>query len=93
LKLPAEKLHLRLKFAEWKKTFNKEYDSVEEEVERLMIWIENNEYIEKQNKKKLSYKLGHNHFSDMTNEEFQERNFVGKFSPGIKKAHPAKNFL
>ena len=41
LELPTKHLHLRVQFTEWKKKFGKEYSSIEEEYERLLIWINN----------------------------------------------------
>jgi len=84
LELPMKHLHLRVEFSEWKVKFGKAYSSVEEELERLMIWINNHELIDQHNKKKLSYKLGHNHFSDLTNDEFKRRNYLGTYSPNKK---------
>ena len=47
-----------------------------EEKERMMdIWIENDKYIEEINSRNLTYKLGHNQFSGMNNEEY--RKFLG----------------
>ncbi len=35
---------------------------------------------------KSSYTLGHNDFSDMTNEEFRKMFFLREFSPGVMKS-------
>lgn len=79
-KLFVHHWHLHAHFNEWKNKFNKVYDSVDEEYERLMVWIHNHEFIEKHNAKNLSYKLGHNHFSDLTNDEFKKLNYLGEYS-------------
>ena len=41
LELPTKHLHLRTQFTEWKEKFGKVYNSIEEEYERLLIWINN----------------------------------------------------
>lgn len=78
--LPAE-------FQEWVEEFGKAYSSVEEELKRMKIWIDNHRFIYQHNKKNLSYKLGHNHFSDLTHDEFQKLNKLGEYFPGIVKTN------
>jgi len=78
---------LEIAFDEWKGDFGKEYVGVDEMVLRRGIWIENNQYILNHNNQNppSSYILGHNHFSDLTLDEFQQYNFLAKHSPGIIK--------
>jgi hypothetical protein len=46
--------------------------------------------IQTHNQKDISYKLGHNEFSDLTWEEFQQRNRLGQHSPGLWHAPRAR---
>lgn len=90
--LMSKLLELRGEFMEWMKTFEKEYESLEEQLERMIQWAENHEQITSHNKQSPapSYTLGHNDFSDMSNDEFQQHFHLGKYSPGvdvIKTAH------
>jgi len=85
-------LSLRDAFVQWMKKFGKGYDSMEEEFERMLVWVENHAFIHKHNTKspKPSFTVGHNQFSDMTNDEFQKMYKLGEYSPGvdvIKAAH------
>jgi len=72
-------------FKQWMKNHNKEYGTVKEKMKRMKIWIRNNDYIKSHNYQDPlpSYQLGHNQFSDMTEEEFHKHNFLHVFSPGI----------
>lgn len=72
LALPSE-LALTSKFESWKRAEGKTYDTVEEEGAALRAFTANDQIIAEHNAKNLSYWLGHNAFSDLTWEEFQQR--------------------
>ena len=59
------------KFEKWMKKYKKVYIDDEEKLKVYKIWKENEEYIEETNNKNISYKLGHNKFSGLSNEEFK----------------------
>eukprot|EP00581_Thalassiosira_minuscula_P008900 CAMPEP_0183707062 /NCGR_PEP_ID=MMETSP0737-20130205/3737_1 /TAXON_ID=385413 /ORGANISM="Thalassiosira miniscula, Strain CCMP1093" /LENGTH=445 /DNA_ID=CAMNT_0025934637 /DNA_START=105 /DNA_END=1442 /DNA_ORIENTATION=- len=90
---PTPQLHLA--YEEWKIDFSKSYATVHENAYRKLIWLENHVHITKHNnnreeedaksKKSKSYTLAHNDFSDLTNDEFQQRFYLGKYSPGVMK--------
>lgn len=69
-------------FKSWAKTFEKTYDTVEEEVKRMRIWIENHEFIKRHNEQlpAPTFAMEHNHFSDMTNDEYRAYNKLGNFA-------------
>ncbi|XP_070788008.1 cathepsin L2-like [Pituophis catenifer annectens] len=62
---------------DWKATHGKEYALEEEESYRRAVWEENLQMIQDHNSQadrgKHSYKLGMNHFGDMTNEEINKK--------------------
>lgn len=72
-------------FHAWKKSFEKVYSSLEEEYKRMSIWVKNHEFIERHNAQNLSTTLGHNQFSDLTNDEFQKFNRLGPYSRHVPK--------
>lgn len=76
----------RILFQEWMQTFGKEYTSLEEKSERMLVWLENHALIETHNAKQSSFTLGHNDFSDMTHTEFRQRMGLGEFAPEL--IHP-----
>eukprot|EP00442_Polarella_glacialis_P018578 CAMPEP_0115076750 /NCGR_PEP_ID=MMETSP0227-20121206/16607_1 /TAXON_ID=89957 /ORGANISM="Polarella glacialis, Strain CCMP 1383" /LENGTH=471 /DNA_ID=CAMNT_0002463939 /DNA_START=85 /DNA_END=1500 /DNA_ORIENTATION=+ len=68
--LPA----LRKDFDKFVVDFGKDYDAADREV-RFAAFVENMKYIEDENKKGKSYKVGLNEFSDMTPDEFSMTHF------------------
>ena len=81
---PSSQLHDI--FTQWSIQFNKSYNTLDEHAYRKVIWLQNHLYISNHNTLGLhSHTLGHNDFSDLTNDEFQQRFYLGKYSPGIKK--------
>lgn len=76
---------IREEFKAWADRFEKTYESIEHEVERMIVWAQNHDFIQTHNNKipQPSYTVGHNKFSDMTNDEFQRMHFLGKYSMGV----------
>eukprot|EP00934_Nitzschia_sp_Nitz4_P008302 Nitzschia sp. Nitz4//scaffold20_size174350//115706//117351//NITZ4_002115-RA/size174350-augustus-gene-0.54-mRNA-1//-1//CDS//3329541848//8292//frame0 len=73
--------HMKL-FKEWSVTHEKEYESDEHFKERMSVWMNNNKRIEEHNAQvpEPSYLLGHNEYSDMTQEEFAQHFKLGRYS-------------
>jgi len=69
-------------FKDWMAEFGKEYDTVKEFFHRLEVWTENHFFIERHNNKNPSatYTMGHNHFSDLTLDEYKRYNKLGEYS-------------
>lgn len=80
---PTAEIHA--KFEEWEAKFERVYEGVEERARKKLVWVQNHAHIEAHNTQKPTprYTLGHNHFSDLTNDEYQRRNFLGQYSPGV----------
>lgn len=70
----------------WKNTFKKVYDSFEEEIVRMENWLKNMAHIEQHNFEyaigQKTFKLGMNHYGDMTSKEFGE--IYNGFKPNKK---------
>ena len=58
-------------FKEWVKAFNRSYDTIEQESNKYVVWLDNLESIAHSNSLNKSYILGLNQFSDMTADEFR----------------------
>jgi len=67
----ATNLKTQTHFNEFIKKYNKKYESTEHYHERLAIFAENLEMIEKHNSEGHSWKMAVNHFADLTHEEFK----------------------
>jgi len=58
-------------FVSWTTTFDKQYESDEEAKARFEIWLENDARIQQHNAQEgVTFTLGHNEFSDMTEEQY-----------------------
>jgi len=66
----ASDLKAQKAFVEFAQAYGKKYDGVGETFKRLAIFQDNLKYVEEENAKNLTYTLGINEFSDLTNEEF-----------------------
>mmetsp|Transcript_14292 Transcript_14292/g.21436 ORF Transcript_14292/g.21436 Transcript_14292/m.21436 type:complete len:478 (+) Transcript_14292:78-1511(+) len=75
--------HILDLFEAWMKKFEKEYETVEEKMERLLIFLENHVMIESHNAQKSTYTLGHNEYSDLTTDEFHKLMKIGDYFPEI----------
>lgn len=75
-------VELMAKFRSWQEYHGKEYDDHEERMKRLKVWIENDERIEQHNNQDPppKFTLGHNPYSDMTQDEFQRHFKLGPYS-------------
>lgn len=72
-------------FDEWMEEHEKFYETLEEKAKRVLIFAENHLLIEKHNNQvpPPNFLLGHNHFSDLTNDEYQAFNKLGVYSSEI----------
>ncbi|XP_028800091.1 ervatamin-B-like [Neltuma alba] len=58
-------------FRQWMKEYGKKYPNSETAETRYQIFRKNLKYIEETNAKRSGYRLGLNHFADMSSEEFK----------------------
>merc|ERR1740139_178658 len=73
-------------FKEWKTRHGKLYDSAQDEIERISVWMKHDDLIHEHNKKhpKPSYTMAHNFFSDIPNSEFRKMHNLGEYAPDFK---------
>jgi hypothetical protein len=74
---------VREQFTNFKKDFNRGYEAVEHEA-RFLAFAANVEFIEAENAKGHSYKLGLTPFADMSNDEFVLSHMLPCFRPSSK---------
>ena len=80
---PSSTLHDE--FIKWSTKFNRSYKTLEEHALRKVIWLQNHLAIAIHNNEGTSsYTMSHNDFSDLSSDEFQQRFYLGKYSPGVK---------
>jgi|SaaInlStandDraft_4_1057021.scaffolds.fasta_scaffold01771_3 C1A family cysteine protease len=60
-------------FDEWKKTYGKYYDTIQEEGYRFKVYLRNIDFINKHNKENHPYTVKMNEFGDLHNQEFKNR--------------------
>nr|XP_033780738.1 cathepsin K-like isoform X2 [Geotrypetes seraphini]XP_033780739.1 cathepsin K-like isoform X2 [Geotrypetes seraphini]XP_033780740.1 cathepsin K-like isoform X2 [Geotrypetes seraphini] len=76
LAYPDPEKSLDPQWQQWKKSYNKQYNSEGDELQRRLIWEKNLKYIGLHNLEfslgKHTYELGMNHLGDMTSEEVVE---------------------
>lgn len=75
-------VELMAKFHSWVGEHDKSYKTPEEKSERLQVWMANDELIEQHNQQQPAptFTLGHNPFSDMTQDEFHRYYKLGEYS-------------
>ena len=64
----------KIEFKKFTNKYEKVYNTFSEFRQREKIFLNNKKYIENANNESSSYKLGMNHFGDMTNDEFKGYN-------------------
>jgi len=64
------------RFSEWMNKFSRTYSSPEEHYHRASIFAANTDVIDTHNSRESTFRMGTNHFSDLTAEEFK-RTFTG----------------
>lgn len=81
-------LSIHIAFTEWTSRFNKSYSTdITEHALRKVTWVQNHLRIISHNTLgQHSYTLGHNEYSDLSNNEFQQLLHLGKYSPGVVTA-------
>jgi len=82
----------RAAFEDFKKKFNKEYESAEEEAKRFLVFQENSEYVKTYNEQHSDIELGINEFADLTNEEFSAT-YMSGYKPKLEKQWDGVSYL
>jgi len=87
--------HDELQFARFREQFGKTYHTRSEHARRFSIFQQNLRKYEQHNKSGASWTMGVNQFSDLTDQEFEDRHMGGYkrmpgFAPGPANAAPAK---
>jgi len=75
----------------WKQTHTKQYGDFGEEKVRYVIWQDNLKKIDAHNQLGKSYSMKINHFGDLTNNEFKERN--GLYKSAYNRTRTGSTFL
>lgn len=75
-------VELMAKFKSWTEYHGKKYDSHDEKMKGFQTWLDNDERIKAHNSQqpKPTFTLGHNGFSDMSQDEFAAHFKLGKYS-------------
>jgi C1A family cysteine protease len=83
----AELEGAQVHFEAWTKDHDKSYASQDEEKARLSIWMDNHARIEQHNSQSPAptFTLGHNAFSDMTQDEIAQYYHLGQYSNAAAK--------
>jgi len=73
------------KFHSWMEYHQKQYSNHDEKIQRLKTWIENDHKIEQHNNQVPTpkYKLGHNEYSDMNQDQFAQHFHLGSYAKAI----------
>uniref|UniRef100_A0A7S3LBV1 Uncharacterized protein n=2 Tax=Amphora coffeiformis TaxID=265554 RepID=A0A7S3LBV1_9STRA len=82
----ASAIGLLAKFRSWVQEHGKKYETQAEELMRWKVWAANHERIEAHNNKEgVTFTLGHNEYSDMTEEEFAAYFKLGQHANVVQK--------
>merc|ERR1719408_886773 len=74
---PYTEANHRAAFEDFKKEFNKKYETAEEEAKRFLAFKENRVYIRMYNEQHSDVELGLNEFADLSQDEFQATYLTG----------------
>merc|ERR1711957_374344 len=78
-------------WGQWKKSFKKVYETIEEDFERMEIWLKNMALIEAHNFEYAlgmkTFNLGMNHYGDLSSKEF-----ASTYNGFLHREHKARGF-